>query len=251
MLGWDDGAWLYLPGGMWGSLSVLQAAQCPSSAPLPHCAASGQMLEPGLVQTVFHVIFSERWMKEKIYSLCMCCFNLPLRGWSRTESVVNRNFKKIMRCFSSQAGIQSYFLYSSSSSKKKTLRSSCLWFVHKYNIKHLLCASDVRSKLCATVLIHLEDAWRVSGLAQCGTGEESDSEKGRGNGIIMKDFFPSYCFLLFILLSMFPLVISLPEMKITWQENNVSTPIIFRQGTPGMFFLALLTDGWLFTNIFC
>lgn len=59
MLGWDDGAWLYLPGGMWGSLSVLQAAQCPSSAPLPHCAASGQMLEPGLVQTVFHVIFSE------------------------------------------------------------------------------------------------------------------------------------------------------------------------------------------------
>lgn len=143
-----------------------------------------------------------------------------------------------MRCFSSQACIQSYFLYSSSS-KKKPPPSSCLQFVHKYHIKHLLCASDVCSNPCATVLIHLEDARRVSGLAQCGTGEESDSEKGRGNSIIMKDFFPSYCFLLFILLSMFPLVIPLPEMKITWQENNVSTPIISRQGTPGMFFFSV------------
>lgn len=123
--------------------------------------------------------------------------------------------------------------------KTPTLPGSCLLFVHEYNIKHLLCASDVGSKPCATVLIHLEDARRVSALAQCGTGEESDSEKGRGNGIIMKDFFPSHCFLLFILLSMLPLVISLPEMKITWQENNVSTPIIFRQGTPGMFFFSI------------
>lgn len=77
------------------------------------------------------------------------------------------------------------------------------------------------------MLIHLEDALRVSGLAQCGTGEESDSEKGSSNSIIMKDFSPSYCFLLFIHLSMFPLVISLPEMKITWQENNVFAPIVF------------------------
>lgn len=30
----------------------------------------------------------------------------------------------------------------------------------------------------------------MSGLAQYGTGEESDSVKGRSNGIIMKDFFP-------------------------------------------------------------
>lgn len=41
------------------------------------------------------------------------------------------------------------------------------------------------------MLIHLEDALHVSGLAQYGTGEESDSVKGRSNGIIMKDFFPS------------------------------------------------------------
>lgn len=71
----------------------------------------------------------------------------------------------------------------------------------------------------------------MSGSAQCGTGEESDSEKSRGDSIIMKEFFPSHRFWLFILLSMFPLVISLPEMKITWQESNVSTPIIFRQET--------------------
>jgi len=77
------------------------------------------------------------------------------------------------------------------------------------------------------VLIHLEDALPASGLAQCGTGEESDSKKGRGDSIIIKEFFPSQHFWLFILLSMSPLVISLPVMKITWQESNVSTPIIF------------------------
>lgn len=119
VLDWDDGTWPCLPGGTWGSLHMLQAAQCPSSGSLPQCAASGQMQEPGLMQAVFHVIISEWWVKEQIYRLRVCCFNLPLRGWSRTESVVNTDFKKIMRCFASQAGIQSYFLYSSSSSKKK------------------------------------------------------------------------------------------------------------------------------------
>lgn len=40
VLGWDDGTWPCLPGGTWGSLHVLQAAQCPSSGSLPQCAAS-------------------------------------------------------------------------------------------------------------------------------------------------------------------------------------------------------------------
>lgn len=75
------------------------------------------------------------------------------------------------------------------------------------------------------MLIHLEDALPESGLAQCGTGEETDSEKSRGNSIIMKDFSPSWLFILFF--SIFPWVISLLKMKITWQENSVSTPIIF------------------------
>lgn len=50
----------------------------------------------------------------------------------------------------------------------------------------------------------------MCGLAQYGTGEESESDKGKGSGIIRKDFSPPpFCFLLFILLSIFPLVISL------------------------------------------
>lgn len=32
-------------------------------------------------------------------------------------------------------------------------------------------------------------------FAQCGPGEESDSENSRGNGVIMKDFFPIILFL--------------------------------------------------------
>ena len=67
----------------------------------------------------------------------------------------------------------------------------------------------------------------MSVLARNDTGEESDSERGRGNSRILKDFFPSYCFLLFILLSMSPSVISLPEMKTIWEEKDVSTPIGF------------------------
>lgn len=94
-----------------------------------------------------------------------------------------------MKCFFSSK-LTSNLISLTPPPPKKPPPSSCLRFVHKYNIKHLLCASDVRSSPRATVLIHLEDALRVSGLAQYGTGEESVSEKGRGNGIIMKDFFP-------------------------------------------------------------
>lgn len=229
------GLWCLAVSGWWhlglpphAAASVL----CPSVAPLHWCLVLRRTREPWFVHTAFHIVFSKWWIKKKIYRLCVCHFNLSLRGWGWTESVVNINFKTMMKCFFLLRWHTILFpllllLLKKKPQKTNNPPSSCLWFVHKYNIKHLLCASDVRSSPRATVLIHLEDALRVSGLAQYGTGEESDSEKGRGNGIIMKDYFPSYCFLLFIPLSMFPLVISLPEMKITWQENNVSTPIVF------------------------
>lgn len=84
----------------------------------------------------------------------------------------------------------------------------------------------------------------MSGLAQYGTGEESDSVKGRSNGIIMKDFFP----LIVLLVIYSSLHVPLSYFS-SQKENNLArkqcfhSHRFFRQGTPGMFFFNVLSDG--------